>query len=187
MKLKKIITGVVLVPIIYIVGLVAHTIFQYKTNAGRLVKDMKAAGQIEFLTLDAGYSEGRGPSGEELDETEEPEEKPRYIGSFPVLDSRIIDDSDTIALMLDGLLGETGGEYPECFWPRHAIKMVGEEGRYIIICFECSQYRIPGASDGYPNPEKEAILNQIADNLGMKRAPSPFEKGAGTTGDVAVE
>jgi hypothetical protein len=185
MNFKKIITIIFLIPIIGFVGFIAYTFIQYKTNAGRLVKDMKAAGQIEFLTLDAGYSEGGDYESETDGESDEPDLG--YIGSFPILDSRIINDSDTIDSMLDGLLGETGGEYPSCFWPRHAIKMIGEEYRYIIICFECDQYRIPRANSGHPNLEKEAVLNQIADDLGMKRAPSPFEKESDSEGDAIPE
>jgi hypothetical protein len=145
----------------------ASVVFFVITRPSELEKAILEDGRIEFLTLCA------HPCDSDLrDETRD------RIGENAVLDSRIIEDPTLILNMVDDLFylpDDEDEEYPSCFWPRHAFRKVDDKNEYVLICFECRQFRhyLGGYWHGYANPEKEDLFKQVADELGMK---SPYEE-----------
>lgn len=134
----------------------------------RFVKRLSNHGSIEFLTIDPEIARST------RDETT------RVIGSFEVLDSRILSDSTQINDLLNHLVAEkrNSAGMPRCFMPRHGIQSIEDPNLYVLICFQCKNLSIGrGLGGALIHPEFYVELKsryeEFVSEHGMIAPPDP--------------
>jgi len=157
-----------LIPIVPILIIAAVFIFLNSSPSHPIITEMIKEGRIEFLTTNP---------------TPFDEPNPNTIGNYPILDSRVIDDPALVKKMLKGLIGSLKEEYAEAciFSPRHAVRMIDDKEKFILICFQCQTYEASSTlgHEGRLKKRKKEFFDNVVSDLEMK---SPYEEN-----DAAAE
>lgn len=125
------------------------------SDTKRIVRELRADGHIELLTLD--------PNPVNSEDQVDGE----YLGAFKVIDARVIDHAQTIRRLTTNLVGNYVDRVlsMRCFLPRHAIRSTADPDIYVLICFECHLIRDSDGNQVPLNLRAKDKLSSIYDSL----------------------
>lgn len=149
-----------------------------------LMDRMVEEGGVEFLTI-------HPYSGSLTDLSKKHKYATLGNSHWIVLDVKPLEDTETLESMFDGLLwrevdldGKDKGLMPMCFWPRHAFRLNDEPNSYLLVCFECDQFKAFyegvghewGLLDGEKSEEKKMQCYAMVESMGMVAPPETMEE-----------
>ncbi len=98
---------------------------------------LEGGSTLELLSL---HPFERSPT---IDETLEPDRDPATFRGWHLLGRLVIKEPAKREQMITALqkgVDESDGNVAACFWPRHGVRAISDDGRVLdlVICFECA-------------------------------------------------